>query len=193
MTRLPLVAVLALLLGCSAAESAGSAASDGASATASVPATAAAAAAAAGATVDAASDVAADAGGALPLVTVRKHPTCGCCSVWIDHLRDAGFPVEAHDVEDMAAVKDAAGVPQAMGSCHTAEVAGYFIEGHVPASDIARLLRERPSARGLAVPGMPVGSPGMEHPQGIVHPYQVLLVEEDGNTREFSRYPEASE
>lgn len=192
MTRLPLAAVLALLLGCSVAESAGSAASaaDGASATAPVPA---AAASASGATVDAASGLAADAGGALPMVTVRKHPTCGCCSVWIDHLREAGFPVAAHDVEDMAAVKDAAGVPQAMGSCHTAEVAGYFIEGHVPASDIARLLRERPSARGLAVPGMPVGSPGMEHPQGIVHPYQVLLVQEDGNAREFSRYPKASE
>lgn len=188
MTRLPLAAVLALLLGCSVAESAGSAASaaDGASATAPVPA---AAASASGATVDAASGLAADAGGALPMVTVRKHPTCGCCSVWIDHLREAGFPVAAHDVEDMAAVKDAAGVPQAMASCHTAEVGGYFIEGHVPAGDIARLLRERPSARGLAVPGMPLGSPGMEHPQGIVQPYQVLLVQEDGDTREFSRYP----
>lgn len=125
----------------------------------------------------------------LPPLTVRKHPTCGCCSVWIEHVREAGFPVEAHDVEDMAAVKDGAGVPQAMGSCHTAEVGGYFIEGHVPAADIARLLRERPAARGLAVPGMPLGSPGMEHPDGIVHPYKVMLVLEDGSTREFSRYP----
>ena len=120
---------------------------------------------------------------------MRKHPTCGCCSVWIEHVREAGFPVEAHDVEDMAAVKDGAGVPEAMGSCHTAEVGGYFIEGHVPAADIARLLRERPAARGLAVPGMPLGSPGMEHPDGIVHPYKVMLVLEDGSAREFSRYP----
>jgi len=126
---------------------------------------------------------------ALPLLTVQKHPTCGCCSVWIEHVREAGFEVEARDVEDMATVKDAAGVPDAMASCHTAEVGGYFIEGHVPAADIARLLRERPTARGLAVPGMPLGSPGMEHPDGIAHPYSVMLVLEDGSTREFSRYP----
>lgn len=98
--------------------------------------------------------------------------------------------VDALDVQDMAAVKDAAGVPEAMASCHTAEVAGYFIEGHVPADDIARLLRERPVAKGLAVPGMPLGSPGMEHPQGIVQPYQVMLIQEDGGSREFSRYPQ---
>jgi hypothetical protein len=126
---------------------------------------------------------------ALPLLTVQKHPSCGCCSVWIEHVRDAGFRVEARDVEDMAAVKDAAGVPEAMASCHTAEVGGYFIEGHVPAADIARLLRERPAARGLALPGMPLGSPGMEHPDGIVQPHAVMLVLEDGSTREFSRYP----
>ena len=177
MTRLPLVAALALLLGCSAPGSAGSAASAADGASAPAPATATA-------------DAHVHSGSTLPLVTVRKHPTCGCCSVWIDHLREAGFPVAAHDVEDMAAVKDAAGVPQAMASCHTAEVAGYFIEGHVPAGDIARLLRERPAARGLAVPGMPLGSPGMEHPEGIVHPYQVLLVQEDGGSREFSRHPQ---
>ena len=175
MTRLPLVAALALLLGCSAPGPAGSAAS----------------AAVEGASAPALATATADAhpGSALPLVTVRKHPTCGCCSVWIDHLGEAGFPVAAHDVEDMAAVKDAAGVPQAMASCHTAEVAGYFIEGHVPAGDIARLLRERPAARGLAVPGMPLGSPGMEHPQGIVQPYAVMLVLADGSSREFSRHP----
>ena len=126
---------------------------------------------------------------ALPAMTVRKHPSCGCCSVWIEHVRAAGFKVEAVDVEDMAAVKQAAGVPDAMASCHTAEVDGYVIEGHVPARDIVRLLRERPPARGLAVPGMPLGSPGMEHPSGIVHPYSVMLVLPDGSTREFSRYP----
>ena len=158
------IAVIALLLGgCSAAGSAGSPA-DGARA----------------------ADAAAS---ALPLLTVRKHPSCGCCSVWIEHVREAGFQVQAHDVEDMAAAKAAAGVPGAMASCHTAEVGGYFIEGHVPAPDIARLLRERPAARGLAVPGMPLGSPGMEHPDGIQQPYTVWLVLEDGSTQEFSNYP----
>jgi len=162
---LAIATITLLLAGCSAVGSAGSA---NASANASA--------------VDAPAD-------ALPLLTVQKHPTCGCCSVWIEHVREAGFEVEARDVEDMATVKDAAGVPDAMASCHTAEVGGYFIEGHVPAADIARLLRERPAARGLAVPGMPLGSPGMEHPDGIVHPYAVMLVLEDGSTREFSRYP----
>ena len=134
-------------------------------------------------------DAPAGATAALPAMTVRKHPSCGCCSVWIEHVRAAGFPVEALDVEDMATVKRAAGVPDAMASCHTAEVDGYVIEGHVPAEDILRLLRERPPARGLAVPGMPLGSPGMEHPSGVVHPYSVMLVLPDGSTREFSRYP----
>ena len=164
MIRLSSAAALALLLGCNAVGSSSEVAST------------------------AASPVAAQATD-LPEVTVRKHPSCGCCSVWIEHLRDAGFPVQAQDVEDMATVKDAAGVPQAMASCHTAEVGGYFVEGHVPAADIARLLRERPAAKGLAVPGMPLGSPGMEHPEGIVQPYAVMLVLEDGSSREYNRYP----
>ncbi len=166
MTRILLaIPALALLLaGCSAVGSAGTVAGE---ATAAAPAQA----------------------GALPSMTVHKHPTCGCCSVWIDHVREAGFHVEVRDVEDMASVKEAAGVPMEAASCHTAEVAGYFVEGHVPAADIARLLRERPAARGLAVPGMPLGSPGMEHPDGIVHPYSVALVLEDGSSREFNRYP----
>lgn len=164
MIRLSSAAALALLLGCNAVGSGGDA-------------TTATAATAAARSAD------------LPLVTVRKHPSCGCCSVWIEHLRDAGFPVQAQDVEDMATVKDAAGVPQAMASCHTAEVGGYFVEGHVPAADIARLLHERPAAKGLAVPGMPLGSPGMEHPEGVVQPYAVMLVLEDGSSREYSRYP----
>ncbi|HRN61001.1 MAG TPA: DUF411 domain-containing protein [Luteimonas sp.] len=165
MLRLPsAIAALSLLLGaCGAAE----------------PATAPAAIAAT-----------APAEAAAPLLTVYKHPTCGCCGLWNEHIHEAGFRVEAHDREDMAAVKAEAGVPMALASCHTAKVGGYFIEGHVPAADVARLLRERPAARGLAVPGMPLGSPGMEHPQGIVHPYAVLLVLEDGSTREFSRYPQ---
>lgn len=126
---------------------------------------------------------------ASPAVVVYKHASCGCCGVWIEHLRAAGFAVESRDVEDMAAVKQAAGVPPALASCHTARVDGYFIEGHVPAGDITRLLRERPRARGLAVPGMPLGSPGMEHPDGIVQPYAVHLVPADGRDRIFSRHP----
>ncbi len=124
----------------------------------------------------------------LPPMTVQKHPACGCCSVWIEHVRRAGFSVVEENIEDMAPAKAAAGVPAAMGSCHTARVGGYFIEGHVPVEDVLRLLRERPDARGLAVPGMPLGSPGMEHPDGVVQPYTVHLVLADGSTREFSRH-----
>lgn len=125
---------------------------------------------------------------ALPEMTVHKHASCGCCNVWIEHMRQAGFVVRTRDVPDMGPVKDAAGVPTSMGSCHTAHVGGYFVEGHVPAEDVLRLLRERPEAKGLAVPGMPLGSPGMEHPDGIVQPYAVHLVLSDGSTREFNRH-----
>lgn len=124
----------------------------------------------------------------LPPMTVHKHPACGCCGVWIEHMKRAGFQVAEKNVEDMGPVKDAAGVPAAMGSCHTAHVGGYFVEGHVPAKDVLRLLRERPDAKGFAVPGMPLGSPGMEHPDGIVQPYAVSLVLRDGSVREFSRH-----
>ncbi len=132
---------------------------------------------------------AAKAPAALPTMTVHKHEGCGCCNVWIEHMRKAGFTVDARNVEDMGAIKQAAGVPPTMGSCHTAHVGGYFVEGHVPAEDILRLLRERPDAKGLTVPGMPLGSPGMEHPDGIVQPYTVSLVMADGSVREFSRHP----
>lgn len=124
----------------------------------------------------------------LPPMTVQKHPACGCCGVWIEHMRRAGFRVTEENIEDMAPAKASAGVPAAMASCHTAHVGGYFIEGHVPAEDVLRLLRERPDAKGLAVPGMPLGSPGMEHPDGIAHPYAVSLVLRDGSVREFSRH-----
>lgn len=126
----------------------------------------------------------------LAPMTLHKHPTCGCCSVWIEHMQQAGFRVAVRDSEDMATVKASAGVPDTMASCHTAHVGGYFIEGHVPASDVQRLLRERPDAKGLAVPGMPMGSPGMEHPDGLVQPYTVSLVLHDGSVREFSRHGE---
>lgn len=121
----------------------------------------------------------------LGAVTVSKDPNCGCCSGWVDHLRKAGFLVSVVDTNDMPAVKARLGVPSKLGSCHTAEVGGYVVEGHVPADAIARLLREAPRAKGLAVPGMPVGSPGMEG--GTPQEYDVLLFGEDGH-RVFARY-----
>ncbi|MFO7188789.1 MAG: DUF411 domain-containing protein [Pseudomonadota bacterium] len=127
---------------------------------------------------------------AAPVVEVYKSATCGCCKEWIRHLRENGFEVRAHDVPDPAAHRAKAGVPQALGSCHTALVEGYAIEGHVPAADIKRLLAERPKARGLAVPGMPIGAPGMEVGTNV-EPYSVLLIGPDGQTyRTYSRYPE---
>ncbi len=100
-------------------------------------------------------------------VKVYKSPTCGCCSKWIRHLEANGFRVEAIDVKDVRPLKREHGVPQELGSCHTALVAGYVVEGHVPLADIRRLLEERPAIDGIAVPGMPIGSPGMEgaHPE----------------------------
>jgi hypothetical protein len=123
-----------------------------------------------------------------PGIVVYKNETCGCCKLWVQHLNRFGYPVKVHDVDNLNPVKQRVGVPFGKGSCHTAEVGGYFIEGHVPAEDIERLLRERPKARGLAVPGMPVGSPGMEVPSGEIQPYEVLLVAEDGSTSVFSRH-----
>ena len=95
-------------------------------------------------------------------ITVYKSPTCGCCEKWVDHLRANGFRVTTRDLEDVSEVKATLGVPAALQSCHTGVVGAYVVEGHVPADLIARMLKERPTIRGLAVPGMPVGSPGME-------------------------------
>lgn len=117
---------------------------------------------------------------AADTVEVYKSPTCGCCSKWVDHLRDHGFTVNTHDVGNKEA-RARAGISPSLGSCHTALVNGYAIEGHVPARDIKRLLRERPKAVGLAVPDMPHGSPGME--SGRSDPYDVLLVKEKGDQR----------
>ena len=139
------------------------------------------------ATVPAASDVAPSAP-LLPGMAVHKSPSCGCCGSWVGHMEKAGYPVEVIAEEDLAPLKQALGVPSAMASCHTAIVEGYFIEGHVPAQDVARLLMERPDARGLAVPGMPVGSPGMEVASGEVEPYTVYLVNRDGSSTPFSEY-----
>lgn len=130
----------------------------------------------------------ADQGTALPLLTVHKSPTCGCCVKWIGHMRQAGLQVEVNDTDNMLPIKERAGVPYGKGSCHTAEIGGYFIEGHVPADDVKRLLAEKPVARGLTVPGMPLGSPGMEVPDGRVQPYQVELVADDGTTSVYARH-----
>lgn len=117
-------------------------------------------------------------------VVVYKSPTCTCCSLWVDHLRQAGLRVTARDVGDMAPVKTANGVPSALWSCHTGVADGYVVEGHVPADLIQRLLRERPPGAGLAVPGMPLGSPGMEAPTR--EPYDVLLFQRDGSLRVYA-------
>lgn len=125
-------------------------------------------------------------------IQVYKTPTCGCCSKWIEHLEAAGFSVEATDLPDLARLKNENGVPPELGSCHTALVDGYVIEGHVPAGDIARLLEERPKVAGLAVPEMPLGSPGMEHPDPARHqPYDVLSFGPEG-VRVFASHPAAS-
>lgn len=123
-----------------------------------------------------------------PLVTVYKTPTCGCCNDWIAHLEQNGFRVEAHDVPDTGPYRAKFGVPRDLGSCHTAMIDGYAIEGHVPASEIKRLLTERPLARGLAVPGMPIGSPGMEVEGSRRDAFQVLLFADDGSHKVYQRY-----
>lgn len=125
---------------------------------------------------------------AAPRIVVNKTPTCGCCGLWVAHLEKAGFVTEVHNMDDLGAIKQRVGVPYGMGSCHTAEVGGYFIEGHVPAEDIKRLLRERPSAKGLTVPGMPAGSPGMEVASGHIDRYDVLLVDKNGQTKVYATH-----
>lgn len=122
----------------------------------------------------------------LPQVDVYKNPSCGCCQAWIDHLRANGFTVIAHDTADVGSTRRALGMPERYGSCHTAKLGSYVIEGHVPASDIKRLLRDKPLARGLAVPGMPQSAPGMDDPRGI--PYAVLLVNRDDSTTVYARH-----
>lgn len=123
-------------------------------------------------------------------VQVWKSPTCGCCQDWIAHLHEYGLQVDVQEVADTAPIRHRLSMPDEYASCHSALVEGYALEGHVPASDIQRLLRERPAAIGLAVPGMPVGSPGMDGPEyeGRKHPYDVLLVRRWGLTRVFQAY-----
>ena len=126
-------------------------------------------------------------------VEVWKDPNCGCCQLWVEHLQAHGFKVNVRDVGNTAA-RQRLGMPEKWGSCHTATVGGYVIEGHVPAADIRRLLKERPLALGLSVPGMPIGSPGMDGPEykGRKDAFDVLLVQKDGSAKSFQAYPATS-
>ncbi|HJV85333.1 MAG TPA: DUF411 domain-containing protein [Noviherbaspirillum sp.] len=123
---------------------------------------------------------------ALPVVEVYKNPSCGCCTGWVKHLEENGFTVKVHEVANTSDYRAKFGIPDALGSCHTATVQGYAIEGHVPASEIKRLLAERKNVKGLAVPSMPPGSPGMEGDRSI--PYDVLLVKTDGSYSTYRHY-----
>lgn len=124
-----------------------------------------------------------------PVIKVYKSPTCGCCTAWVEHVRQAGFAVEAQNVDQDAlyAFKDRLQIAPELAGCHTAVVGDYFIEGHVPASDIKRLLAKRPSGRGLTVPGMPMSSPGMGGP-GAGDNFDTLLVGSDGSTSVFASH-----
>jgi hypothetical protein len=123
---------------------------------------------------------------ATPVINVYKSATCGCCEGWVKHLRENGFTVEAHDVANPSDMREKMGMPDKLGSCHTAVVEGYAIEGHVPAADIKRLLASKPKAKGLAVPAMPLGSPGMEGPRKDA--YDVYLVLPDGSPKVYHHY-----
>jgi len=119
-------------------------------------------------------------------VDVFKSPQCGCCEQWIKHLRSNGFQVQTHKATELPAAIAKLRIPESLESCHTAKIGGYVVIGHVPVADIRRLLKEKPKAIGLTVPGMPDGSPGME--QGSPIPYETLLVQLDGTTRVFARH-----
>jgi hypothetical protein len=121
-------------------------------------------------------------------IIVYKSPACGCCTKWASHLRENGLSVTEVNVEDVSLYKRQYGVPSHLGACHTALAGDYVVEGHVPAVDILRLLEQRPDIEGLTVPGMPLGSPGMEMGD-TVHPYEVLAIQKDGSVETFNSYP----
>lgn len=129
---------------------------------------------------------------ALPAVLVHKTPSCGCCTGWVEHMRQAGFRVEVQESADLTAIKARLGIPADKASCHTAEIGGIVVEGHVPAADVKRLLAEGGDARGLVLPGMPLGSPGMEVPDGRVEPYTVERLDADGRTSPFAEHGPAT-
>ena len=121
-----------------------------------------------------------------PSILVYKSPSCGCCKAWMDHLSQNGFKVTGKDMNDVQPMKDEVGLPAKLASCHTAIVDGYVIEGHVPAADIQRLLKERPKIVGLSAPGMPPSSPGMDQPGKV--PYDVIAFDAKGTTTVFARH-----
>jgi len=123
-------------------------------------------------------------------LVVYEGPQCGCCGKWGEHMAAAGFDVEVHKTEHLAHIKPVLGVPAQLASCHTAKIGGYFVEGHVPAGAVRKLLAEQPAGRGLTVAGMPAGSPGMEMPNGQVDAFEVLLVADDGSTSVYASYPQ---
>ena len=125
----------------------------------------------------------------LPVVHVWKSPACGCCQAWVVHLESSGLVVKTYDTGNNA-IRREFGMPERFGACHTARISGYVLEGHVPVADIAKLLAQKPEALGLAVPGMPIGSPGMDGPvyQGRTDPYDVLLIQRDGSSSKFHSY-----
>jgi len=118
-------------------------------------------------------------------VVVYKSPTCGCCGKWIEHMEKAGFSVDVENRQDLRPIKAELGVPRRMQSCHTAEVGGYLVEGHVPVDLVQRMLDEKPDIKGLAVPGMPMGSPGMEGPSK--DDYDVFAIDKNGRAKVFAR------
>jgi hypothetical protein len=125
---------------------------------------------------------------APPVIEVYKTPTCGCCGKWVEHLRAEGFEVRVSDMDDLSAVKASNRIPENLQSCHTGKVGNYVVEGHVPAQDIRKLLAERPPVAGIAVPGMPIGSPGMEV-QGVKpQAYDVIAFDSQGTRRVFASH-----
>ena len=121
-------------------------------------------------------------------VQVYKSPTCGCCALWVKHLQQHGFTTQVTDTDNVADIKAQHGVPARARSCHTAIVGGYVLEGHVPAADVQRLLKERPAVVGLAVPGMPIGSPGMEVAGQAAQKYDVLAFDKQGQLKVFASH-----
>ena len=123
----------------------------------------------------------------LPEVTVYKTPTCGCCSKWVDHMREAGFTVNATDLDDLSSIKDQFSVAPENQSCHTAVVGGYVVEGHVPADVVRRMLSEKPDIAGIAVPGMPIGSPGMEVEGRPADRYDIVAFDKNGQRSVYAK------
>jgi hypothetical protein len=131
--------------------------------------------------------MAAQSASAKPQLTVYKSDTCGCCAKWVEYMQANGFDVKAVDVPDIDKVKAERGVPNAAASCHTAVVNGYVVEGHVPADLVKRMLKEKPAIVGIGAPGMPIGSPGMEMPNGQKEPYSIVAFDKAGKTTLYQR------